>query len=75
MSYWSENPELYDSIIVEELVRRGLITERDAHYEHPAILVYQFKLRPDFYEICQAAEQAYWGDRVDEGMERSEDGR
>ena len=29
MSYWSHNPELYDEIIVDEMIRRGLGTEEE----------------------------------------------
>ena len=29
MSYWSENPELYDEIIVDEAIRKGIVREEE----------------------------------------------
>jgi hypothetical protein len=73
MSYWSENPGLYDSIIVKELLRRGLVSELEREYYDDYNIVHQFYQHPDFHDICTKAEQAYWGDRVDEGMTKGED--
>jgi predicted glycoside hydrolase/deacetylase ChbG (UPF0249 family) len=73
MSYWSENPELYDKIIVEELLNRELISEAVAEAFEDYVIVHHFYTHPDFVDICTKAEQAYWGDRVDEAQNRMEE--
>jgi hypothetical protein len=73
MSYWSENPEIYTYIIVKELIKRGLV-KQDAieDYKDAYKTIVTFYTHPDFPDICTKAAQAYWGDRVDEGMMGSE---
>ena len=66
MSFWSNNPELYDEIIFRQMVAEGLADEEDDPFE----TVHQFTKSPQFSAVAQRAEQEYWGSRIDEAMVR-----
>lgn len=66
MSYWSDNPELYDEIIFREMVAKGLAQEDD----DPAEAVNEFMKKPDSWKLASDAEQEYWADRADAAEHR-----
>ena len=61
MSYWSHHPELYDQIIFDEMVDKGLADEDDDPYE----AVQEFMKKPDSWKLAVEAERDYWGGVVD----------
>lgn len=56
MSYWSDNPELYDEIIFRRLVSEGIASEDDDSFE----AVQKFMERPDSWKLAIEAERDYW---------------
>ncbi len=66
MSYWAENPELYDEIIFKEMIIRGLCNSED----DPGEAVKNFINDPRFYEVAIEAEKDYWADKIDRAKER-----
>ena len=64
MSYWSNNPELYDEIVFRQMVAESLANEDD----DPGDTVSKFVKDPRFSAVAQRAEQDYWGSRIDEAM-------
>ena len=73
MSYWNNHPELYDEIIVKELVRRGIVTTEAAEETEAWELVNQHKDRKDFHIITTDAEADYWSGLADNIKDRMED--
>ncbi len=74
MSYWSNNPELYDQIIVDEAIARGIVSEELREEKTDGDIVYDILIkREDFSEIALAAEGDYWGGRIDDAMMKGGD--
>lgn len=64
--FWNNHPELYEEIIIEEMIRRGLATKD----EEPDAVLKRWEEREDKYEIANEAETNYEADRIDEAWER-----
>lgn len=71
MSYWANNPELYNEIIFRQMVVEGLANEDD----DPGDAVCAFDEDPRFSGIALRAEQNYWAGKTNEAMMRRENGR
>ena len=71
MSFWANNPELYDEIIVNEAKRRGIVAEDDEGLDYEIMV--QLAKRNDFYEVAEAAEADFWASKIDRAMMRKED--
>jgi len=69
MSYWSHNPERYDQIIFDEMVRQGKATEDEDACEAVA----EFIKQPDAHKLIAEAEADYWAGRIDAAMAHKED--
>lgn len=65
-SFWSDNPELYDDLIIKEMIRRNLATED----EEPEVVLKRWNEREDSYTIAEEAEVGYMADRIDDAWER-----
>ncbi len=70
MSYWSENPELYDEIIINEARNKGLLTKEDFEEASSRDIIEKLAKRPDFYKIAIAAEREFWGSKIDNIMNK-----
>lgn len=68
MSYWSDNPELYDEIIFDRMVEDGLVSPDDDRPTYE--IVNNFMKKPDSWKLASDAEADYWADKVDEAMNR-----
>lgn len=64
--FWNNHPELYEEIIIKEMIRRGLATVD----EEPDAVLKRWEERDDDYIIAQAAEADYEADKIDEAWER-----
>jgi hypothetical protein len=71
MSYWSNNPEAYDEIIHQEMIRRGKATEDEDPFEAGQRL----RDDPDEVDIVSTAEREYWADRIDDAKLRAKEER
>lgn len=67
MSIWRDNPELYERIIVEEMISRGHAKED----EDPEKIFARWEKRKDMVDIAHVAEADYWGGLIDYAKERS----
>lgn len=72
MSYWSENPELYDEIIVDEAIRKGIVREEEREEKTDGEIIQELLQRDSFTKIAIDAEAGYWGNRIDDAMMRRE---
>lgn len=68
MSYWSHHPELYDQIIFDRMVEKGLAKEDDDPFE----AVQEYMKKPDSWRLATDAEADYWADRADEAKARED---
>lgn len=66
--FWMNHVELYDEIIVKEMVHRGLANKD----EEPDDILKRWEARQDSHEIADAAERDYWADQIDAAMEKDE---
>jgi len=64
MSYWANNPELYDEIIFKQMIREGFATEEDGN-DLENVVGFFLKNNPKAYKVALRAEQDYWGGMVD----------
>ena len=65
MSYWSDHPELYDKIIIDEAIRKGVITEEEREEKSDGELVQKLlQLSSIFTKIALDAEANYWGGQI-----------
>lgn len=60
--FWNNHPELYEEIIVEEMIRRGLATKD----EEPEVIMTRWEVRDDMHIIAQEAEVDYWANKQEE---------
>ncbi len=61
MSYWSNNVELYDQLIIEEMIKKGLATEDEDDH----VILDRWDKHPDSAQISGDAESTYWSGLAD----------
>ena len=72
MGNWKHNIELYERIVIDEAVRRKIITPAERHEMDQDEIMDLLEERDDFHEIVTDAEADYWGGRIDDAMMRCE---
>jgi len=70
MSFWSNNPELYDEIIYKQMFAEGLVTvsydEADPEDAYQAVV--KLMLTKDGWKVAVRAEKEFWASKTDDVM-------